>query len=98
MWNIEILGGNLMKIERPLSKEPTNEEALELEKLKTMIEQYVKDGEISHQEIQNFYSAMFAHGKPSVDQVYRSLELYRSIVGEKLEKREVWYEPPNNEY
>ncbi|BAY28943.1 hypothetical protein NIES2107_07830 [Nostoc carneum NIES-2107] len=85
-----------MKIERPLSQEPTAEEALELEKLKIMIEQSIKDGTISHQEIQNFYGAVFAHGKPSVDQIYRSLELYRNIVGEKLDKLQVWYEPPGD--
>ncbi|MBD2495225.1 hypothetical protein [Nostoc sp. FACHB-280] len=85
-----------MKVERPLSQEPTPEEVRELEKLKTMIEQYVQDGEITHQEIQNFYCAMFAHGKPSADQIYRSLELYRNIVEAKINKLEVWYEPPSN--
>lgn len=85
-----------MKIERPLSQEPTPEETLELEQLKIMIEKSVKDGKITHQEIQNFYSKIFAHGKPSVDRVYRSLELYRNIVGEQLDKLQVWYEPPSD--
>ncbi|MBD2437615.1 hypothetical protein [Nostoc sp. FACHB-110] len=85
-----------MKIERPLSQEPTPEEAILLEKLKTMIEQSVRDGEITHQEIHNFYCAMFAHGKPSVDMVYRSIELYRMIVAEKVANHQAYYEPPTN--
>jgi hypothetical protein len=83
-----------MKFERPNAKDPTPEEVRELEKLKAMIERFIADDVITPQEFQALRTEVFAHGKPSADQLYRELELYRKMVTEKLQSGELWEEAP----
>ena len=83
-----------MEIDRPNAKEPTPEELQKLERLKDIIEKAIADGKISSDEYQRIKSEIYAHGKTSTDQFYREIELYRSLVQEKLEKGELEYEAP----
>ncbi|MEC4815746.1 MAG: hypothetical protein SAK29_21090 [Scytonema sp. PMC 1069.18] len=83
-----------MKIIRPNAKEPTTEEVQELEKLRAMIENAVKDGVLTHQEVQDINLAILAHRELGADWLYREFELYREIITAKMQKGELWYEPP----
>ncbi|MBE9224954.1 hypothetical protein IQ264_05675 [Phormidium sp. LEGE 05292] len=83
-----------MEIDRPNAKEPTAEELAQLERLKGIIEKAMADGKITSHEYQNIKKEIYAHGKVSTDQFYREIELYRSLVQEKLEKGELEYDAP----
>ncbi|MFB2933781.1 hypothetical protein ACE1B6_00730 [Aerosakkonemataceae cyanobacterium BLCC-F154] len=83
-----------MEIDRPNAKEPTAEELQKLEKLKNIIETAIADGKITSDEYQKIKAAIYAQGKSSTDQFYREIELYRSLVEEKLAKGELEYEAP----
>lgn len=83
-----------MEFDRPNSQEPTAEELQKLEKLKGIIEKAITDGKITADEHQKIKSEIYARGKSSTEQFYREIELYRSLVQEKLEKGELEYEAP----
>lgn len=83
-----------MEIDRPNAQEPTAEELQKLERLKDIIERAMADGKITTDEYQRIKSEIYAQGKSSADQFYREIELYRSLVQEKLEKGELEYEAP----
>jgi hypothetical protein len=78
-----------MEVERPNAKDPTPEEVQQLEKLKAAIERATADGVITHQEFQALLAEAFAHGKPSTDQLYRAIELFQTIVTEKVQRGEL---------
>lgn len=83
-----------MEFDRPNSQEPTAEELQKLERLKTIIERAMTDGKITSDEYQKIKSEIYSRGKSSTEQFYREIELYRSLVQEKLEKGELEYEAP----
>lgn len=83
-----------MEIDRPNAKEPTTEELQQLEKLKSIIERATADGKITIDDYQKIQTEIYAHGKSSPEQFYREIELYRSLIQEKLEKGELEYEAP----
>jgi hypothetical protein len=73
-----------MEVSRPNARELTSEEVKELEKFKRMIEHAVADGRISKQDIQDLQNAELSHGKNHSELLYRELELYRTLITEKL--------------
>lgn len=83
-----------MEIDRPNAREATAEELEKLEKLKQLIERAMADGKITSDEYQKIQLEIYAHGKTSTEQFYRKIELYRTLVQEKLEKGELEYEAP----
>jgi uncharacterized tellurite resistance protein B-like protein len=87
-----------MKVERLNAKDPTPEEVRELEKLKAMLDRAMADGVITHEEFRAMVDEVFAHGKPSADLLSRALELYRTMVTEKVQRGELigelWDIPP----
>ncbi|MFB2877564.1 hypothetical protein [Floridanema aerugineum] len=83
-----------MEIDRPNAQEATAQELQQLERLKNIIERAMADGKITSDEYQKIKSEIYDHGKTSADQFYREIELYRSLVQEKLEKGELEYEAP----
>ena len=78
-----------MKIERPGYQQPTEEELKELDRLKGCIEQAAADGVISCDEIQVLRNGFIERGNRSADQIFRELELYRSLVTEKIRRGEL---------
>jgi polyhydroxyalkanoate synthesis regulator phasin len=78
-----------MKVERHNAKDPTPEEVRELEKLKAMLDRAMADGVITHEEFRSLVDEVFAHGKPSADLLSRALELYRTMVTEKVQRGEL---------
>lgn len=83
-----------MKIERPNSKEPTPEEVQELAELQAVIDRAIADGALTHVDSENLRNIIFSHGETTAEQLYRKIELYRSIVTEKVQKGELWCESP----
>ena len=83
-----------MQFDRPNSQEPTAEELQKLERLKGIIEKVIADGKITADEHQKIKSEIYARGTSSTEQFYREIELYKSLVQEKLEKGELEYEAP----
>jgi hypothetical protein len=77
-----------MKISRPNAKNPTAEEIKGLEKLKATIERAIADGKVTKQELETIKAAQWADGKISVPE----LELYRTLILEKIAKGELEYE------
>ncbi|MCU0538198.1 MAG: hypothetical protein MUD14_30295 [Hydrococcus sp. Prado102] len=74
-----------MKIIQSHPQKPTSEEAKELEKLKARIDRAVADGKISGSEMEDIKNEILTDGKGSAEQMYRELELYRTLVEQKLE-------------
>jgi hypothetical protein len=73
-----------MEVSRPNARELTPEELQELEKFKRMIEHAVANGKISKEDIQDLQNAELSHGKHNSELLYHELELYRTLVTEKL--------------
>jgi hypothetical protein len=73
-----------MEVSRPNARELTPEEVQELEKFKRMIEHAVADGRISKQDIQDLQNEELSHGKHHAELLYHELELYRTLITEKL--------------
>jgi hypothetical protein len=84
----QLVGETLMKISHPNAQNPTPEESRALEQLKAIIERATADGKISRQELDSIKAAQFADGKISIAE----LELYRTLILEKVEKGELEYE------
>ncbi len=80
-----------MQVTRPNAQEPTPAEAKELEAFKSVIERAIADGKLTYDEIQTIQAAELGRKKVSADQLYRELELYRTLVLEKIEKGELEY-------
>ncbi|MEY3870894.1 MAG: hypothetical protein ACRCT1_19730 [Microcoleaceae cyanobacterium] len=81
-----------MEISRPNAKELTPEEKQELAKLKAMIERAVADAVLTAQEIEDLRSVTRRHTETmSQDLLYEELELYRTLVTEKVRKGELAY-------
>jgi uncharacterized membrane protein YebE (DUF533 family) len=74
-----------MKIIQSHPQKPTSKEVQELEQLKTRIERAVADGKISGQEMEDIKNEILTDGKGSAEQMYQELELYRTLVEQKLE-------------
>jgi uncharacterized membrane protein YebE (DUF533 family) len=73
-----------MKIIQSHPQKPTSKEVQELEQLKTRIERAVADGKISGQEMEDIKNEILTDGKGSAEQMYQELELYRTLVEQKL--------------
>jgi hypothetical protein len=81
-----------MEISRPNAKELTPEEKQELAKLKAMIERAVADAILTAQEIEDLRSVTQRHTETmSQELLYEELELYRTLVTEKVRKGELAY-------
>lgn len=81
-----------MEISRPNAKELTPEEKQELAKLKAMIEHAVADAVLTAQEIEDLRNVTRRHTETmSHDLLYEELELYRTLVTEKVRKGELAY-------
>lgn len=81
-----------MEISRPHAKELTLEEKQELAKLKAMIERAVADAILTAQEIEDLRSVTQRHTETmSQELLYEELELYRTLVTEKVRKGELAY-------
>jgi hypothetical protein len=81
-----------MEISRPNAKELTPEEKQELAKLKAMIERAVADAVLTAQEIEDLRNVTRRHTETmSQDLLYEELELYRTLVTEKVRKGELAY-------
>ncbi|NJM90175.1 MAG: hypothetical protein HC847_26595 [Hydrococcus sp. RU_2_2] len=74
-----------MKIVQSHPQKPTSKEIKELKKLKARIDRAVADGKISGQEREDIKNEILTDGKESAEQMYRELELYRTLVEQKLE-------------
>jgi uncharacterized membrane protein YebE (DUF533 family) len=74
-----------MKIIQSHPQKPTSKEVQELEKLKARIDRAVANGKISGQEMEDIKNEILTDGKGSSEQMYRELELYRTLVEQKLE-------------
>jgi hypothetical protein len=81
-----------MEVSRPNARELTPEELQELEKFKRMIEHAVADGKISKQDIQDLQNVELASGKQNSELLQHELELYRTLVTEKLRAGELEYD------
>ena len=81
-----------MEVSRPNARELTPEELQELEKFKRMIEHAVANGKISKQDIQDLQNVELSHGKHNSELLHHELELYRTLVTEKLQTGGLEYE------
>jgi hypothetical protein len=81
-----------MEVSRPNARELTPEELQKLEKFKRMIEHAVADGKISKQDIQDLQNVELASGKQNSELLQHELELYRTLVTEKLRAGELEYD------
>lgn len=81
-----------MKVSRPNEKAPTTEETQELARIKGLIEKAIADGRVTYQEFENIQKAALGSGNVSADQLYRELELYRTLVTERIAKGELEYD------
>lgn len=83
-----------MNVLRPHEQDPSAEELQELACLRSRIEQATADGRFTMEEFSVLQHTSFARGVPSTDQLYRTLELYRLLVGEKTRSGELFSEVP----
>jgi hypothetical protein len=81
-----------MEVSRPNARELTPEEVQELEKFKRIIEHAVANGKISKQDIQDLQNAELSHGKHNPELLYHEVELYRTLITEKLRTGELEYD------
>jgi hypothetical protein len=73
-----------MNISRPNAQAPTFEEFRELERLKIRIEYAVADGKISRQDLDDTSGQIFIRKHVCAIQIYRELELYRTLVTQQI--------------
>jgi hypothetical protein len=86
------VAGLTMNIEHPNTQAATPEEDKELQNLKLRIEQLIGDGILTHTEYRSLIDSLhLGSGDRSADQVRRVIELYRSIVTDKLEAGDLEY-------
>jgi hypothetical protein len=81
-----------MEVSRPNARELTPEELQELEKFKKMVEHAVADGKISKQDIQDLQRKELAGGNHNSELLHCKLELYRTLITEKLRTGELEYD------
>jgi hypothetical protein len=72
-----------MNISRLNAQDPTPEEIQALERLKTRITYAVADGKISKQNIEDTSGQIF-RDRAFARQIYRELELYRTLVTQQI--------------
>lgn len=80
-----------MDISQPHAQEPTPEELKKLENLQQMIERAVADGVIDGAEIEAIKQEIKRSSKGSAEQLYRELELYNTLIIQKLQSDELEY-------
>jgi len=73
-----------MNISRLDTQKPTPEQVRELERLKIRIKYAVADGKISRQDIDDTIGQIFVCDRVSTRQIYRKLELYRTLVTQQI--------------
>jgi len=73
-----------MNISRLDTQKPTPEQVRELERLKIRIKYVVADGKISRQDIDDTIGQIFVCDRVSTRQIYRKLELYRTLVTQQI--------------
>lgn len=78
-----------MEVSHPHSQEPTPEQAKELERFKSLIERAIADGIITGEEMRILAQELQRSCKDSADQYYRELELYRTLVAQKIQSGEL---------
>ncbi len=81
-----------MNIEHPNTNGATPEEDRELENLKLRIEQLIGDGTLTHTEYRTLLNSLHLSSSHSADQVRRVIELYRSIVTDRVEAGSLIYQ------
>ncbi len=81
-----------MEVSRPNARELTPEEQQELDKFKRMIEHAVADGKISKQDIQDLQRKELSGGNKNSELLSHELELYRTLITEKLQTGELEYD------
>jgi hypothetical protein len=82
-----------MDIDYPNARRATPEERKQLEDLKVRIEQLIGDGILTHTEYRSLVDPLhLSSGDLSPDQVRRLIDLYRSIVTDKIEKGDLEYQ------
>ncbi len=81
-----------MEVYRPNARELTPEEQQELDKFKRMIEHAVADGKISKQDIQDLQRRELSGGNHNSELLHHKLELYRTLVTEKLQAGKLQYD------
>jgi methanogenic corrinoid protein MtbC1 len=89
---VKAAGEPPVEVSRPHARELTPEELQELEKFKRMIEHAVADGKISKQDIQDLQKVELSSGKQNSELLQHELELYRTLVTEKLQTGELEYD------
>lgn len=78
-----------MEISRPNAQEPTPDQVQELEKLKATIDRAVADCKISGEEMEAIRQEIMKSCHGSKDQLCCELELYRTMIEQKLESGEL---------
>jgi hypothetical protein len=81
-----------MNIEHPNAQGATPEEEKELQDLKLRIERLIEDGKLTHTEYRDLVNSLHLSASHSADQIRRIIELYRSIVTDKLETGDLVYQ------
>jgi division protein CdvB (Snf7/Vps24/ESCRT-III family) len=76
-----------MKMERPNTKPLSPEELQDLEKLRSMLEQAIKDGYVSTNEINAVNAKMDADGKVTFEEI----SLIQKLVWDKIQSGEIQY-------
>ena len=71
-----------MKMERPNAKPLSAEDMVHLEKLKSVIEKALKDGEFSVDEIERIQSIIWADGKVTYEELRTIHETIQSVMGD----------------
>ena len=71
-----------MKMERPNAKPLSAEDMVHLEKLKSVIEKALKDGEFSVDEIERIQSIIWTDGKVTYEELRTIHETIQSVMGD----------------
>jgi hypothetical protein len=83
-----------MKVEHPNEEPIAEEEARELERLKITIERAIEDGRLTRAEFDTIKASIFREGSTTAAQLNREIVLYRQLVSEKIERGEIFVDPP----
>lgn len=76
-----------MKMERPNTKPLSPEELQDLDQLRSMIEQAIKDGSVTMNEINAINARVDADGKVTFEEI----ELIQKLVWDKIQKGDIQY-------
>lgn len=79
-----------MEVSMSEAKPPTSEDLKELDSLKALIEQATADGLLTAEEIQGILAVITDRGaQHSAQQVWREINLYRTLCTEKVRNGEL---------